>query len=494
MKKILSLLVFLVTIQSAFGQIGDTLHVYTYGGIQDDYARQIISTNDSGFIVVGTTASFGNGNTDVYVVKLDSNGRKIWTKVYGTSAVEWGYSIRQTYDQGYIITGFTNQMVANGYDVYLLKIDSAGTFNWQKSIGGTDWDFGYALDLAPDSGFIICGKSYSYTNGGSDVFIVKTDSNGTINWQKNYGGTLDESGNAIIKNRDNSYFITGETNSFGTGDKDLYALKINSSGDTLWTKIFGTTKFDAAYGVDTTLDSNYVLIGTSFGDLLDTLSSQIIFLKIDSLGNEMWRQYQGADTFPEEGYLIKQLPSGEFLTGGMTESFGLGGKAFYLLRCDNNGNFIAGANFGETESDEGYSAAIGKDNKLLLAGITDSYGCGFYDMYILRINTYAIVSEHPPAFVMTCDSLIAVNEINFPKPSFTIFPNPTHNYFTVSSQSDLKDYTITINDITGRLVKSIPVVKSQQQIAVADILNKGVYFVSFLINDKEYQTRKLVVY
>src|SRR5438477_2043904 len=192
-----SLAGFYCTAQQCNSPVLDTAFVYVYGGTGDDYARKIIATADSGYLVVGSSSSFGNGSSDVYVIKTDRNANKIWSKVYGTKAIEWGYDVRQAYDGGYIITGFTN--VNSDYDVYLLKIDAAGNMQWSKTLGGNNWDFGYGVELTRDSGFIVCGTTYSYTNGGTDVYIVKTDSLGNMVWQKHYGGALNDSANAIIR-------------------------------------------------------------------------------------------------------------------------------------------------------------------------------------------------------------------------------------------------------------------------------------------------------
>src|SRR5688572_1787238 len=102
---------------SLFSTAQDSCNVYTYGGSNNDYARQIISTSDSGYIVVGTTSSFGVALTDIYIIKIDSNGVKQWSHIYGSDQIDWGYSIRETYDHGYIITGYTNKNLSSGYDI-----------------------------------------------------------------------------------------------------------------------------------------------------------------------------------------------------------------------------------------------------------------------------------------------------------------------------------------------------------------------------------------
>ena len=481
-------------ISSASAQF-DSAYIYTYGGSNDDYARQIISTSDSGYIVVGTTSSFGVALSDIYIIKTDRNAVKQWSHIYGSQAIEWGYAIRETYDKGFIAAGYTNQNAASsGYDIYLLKIDSLGNVQWTQTIGGPDWDFGYGIELTPDSGFIICGKSYSFTNGGSDVYLVKTNSAGNVIWQKNYGGTDDESANGIIRDRRNNYAIIGETKSYGNGDKDIWMLVIDGNGDTLWTKTYGTIRSDAGYAIDTTLDGNYITNGTTYGYSSNS-SSDMMLIKTDSIGEWKWTRVHGDTAKAEEGHVVKQLPNGNIFDGGMTEGYGLGKTAYYMLRNDSNGNYIQGCAFGGSDYDEGYSVAVGKDNKIVFAGISDSYGCGLYDAYLIRIDTFTFVNEYVLSIHETCDSTIGIPEPDLNSKELSVYPNPATGNVRVnfSNAAVFKTpFILRISDVTGkemiwRRVEKFPVDVSLENISA------GFYFIGISAGGNRVAEAKLVV-
>jgi hypothetical protein len=475
----------------------DSAYIYTYGGYNDDYARQIISTSDSGYIIVGTTSSFGVDLADIYLVKTDRNCLKEWSHIYGTPAVERGYSIRQTFDHGYIIAGYTNHDAAAGYDIYLLKVDSMGEVQWTKTIGGTDWDFGYGIELTSDSGFIICGKTYSYSNGGSDVYIVKTDASGNVMWQKNYGGSNDESANAIIRDRNNNYIIVGETKSYGAGDDDVWVLKIDEAGDTLWTKTFGTALFDAGHAIDTTSDGNYICNGTSYGFRATDTTSDMYFFKIDTLGNQLWYQVQGADSSAEEGLVAKEFPDGNLFSGGITEAYGLGKTAYYMLRTDAGGNYLAGCAFGESDYEEGYSIAVGKDNQIVLAGITSSYGCGLFDIYLIRIDTFDFVNEYIISSHEFCDTTIGIDDPGIGNSVFSISPNPVSTGCTIyygDSNSKHVPYTVKISDVTGKEISNHQVLEFPFWFTRNPKMNSGIYFVSVIQENLIKAVSKMIVY
>ena len=479
-----------------FGQL-DSAYIYTYGGTNDDYARQIIATKDSGYIVVGTTSSFGVSLTDIYIVKTDRNGVKQWSFRYGTPAIDWGYAIRETFDNGFIATGYTNENALSGYDIYILKIDSVGNVEWSKSIGGPDWDFGYGIELTPDSGFIICGKSYSYSNGGSDVYIVKTNSYGDILWQKNYGGTDAESANGIIRDRDNNYGIVGQTKSYGAGDDDIWIIKIDGNGDSLWTKRYGTPLFDAGYAIDTTLDGNFITNGTTTSFSADS-SSDMILIKTRTDGFWLWTKIHGdvLRTEDEEGRVVKQLPNGNIFDGGTTNAYGSGKTAYYMLRNDSAGNFLNGCAFGGTDYEDGLSVAVGKDNQIVFAGISNSYGCGLYDMYIIRIDTFTFVNEYVLSIHENCDSTIGVLENITYENDITLYPNPASGSVQMDislSIPRLKKYNFTISDIAGKEIETNIIEKFPFEISLRG-LRSGMYIVQVYEDGFLLSAGKLMVY
>ena len=188
----------------------------TYGGMSNDEGHSLLQTSDSGYIIAGHTHSFGAGSQDVYLLKTDSNGDTLWTKTFGGTGNDAGFSIDKTGDGGYIIVGTTTSFGAGANDVYIIKIDSVGNAIWTKTYGGIDGDIGTTVKQTIDGGYIITGYS---TVGSQDVYLVKTDALGNIIWTKTYGGSGIDQGNSLELTIAGGYIILGRTDSFGTNPK-----------------------------------------------------------------------------------------------------------------------------------------------------------------------------------------------------------------------------------------------------------------------------------
>lgn len=202
----------------------------TFGGLNYDMGFSVKQTNDGGYITVGYTLNFGMGSYDIYLIKTDAFGDTIWTKAYGGGGSETAYVIQQTSDGGYIIIGHTNSFGAGMHDVYLLKLDVSGNIDWAKTYGGASNDYGYSGEQTSDGGYIIIGETQSFGNGGDDVYLIKTDSVGDIVWTKTYGGTDDDTGESIQQTSDGGYIISGYTTSFGDCVFNTYLIKTDASG------------------------------------------------------------------------------------------------------------------------------------------------------------------------------------------------------------------------------------------------------------------------
>lgn len=158
----------------------EILWTQVFNGGGNDYFNSFQITSDGGFIMIGSTNSIGNGNLDFWLVKADQNGNKQWEKTFGGSYDDAGKSIQQTPDGGFIITGYTTSYGAGQKDVWIIKSDSSGNEEWNKTFGGTGNDEGNSIQVTLDGGYIICGTTDSYGSGDKDVWLIKTDANGSI--------------------------------------------------------------------------------------------------------------------------------------------------------------------------------------------------------------------------------------------------------------------------------------------------------------------------
>ena len=176
MKRIIAflpiLLILTATAQNTFQK--------TYGGVNSEFGFSVQQTIDNGFILTGITMSFGVGNNDIYLIKTNVHGDTLWTKTYGGESDDRSYCIQQTTDSGYIITGYTSSFGAGNKDVYLIKTDSAGDTLWTKTFGGLLDDWGNSIQQTSDGGYIILGSTESFGSGNFDFYLIKTDSDGNL--------------------------------------------------------------------------------------------------------------------------------------------------------------------------------------------------------------------------------------------------------------------------------------------------------------------------
>ena len=374
MKKLL--LILLCLPMMGFGQ------EWTYGGTNDDFGYSVQQTTDGGYIISGGTSSFGNGSYDVYLIKTDSSGNEIWTKTYGGTYTDAGFSVQQTTDGGYIITGHTSSF-GNGFeDVYLIKTDGNGVEQWTNTFGGTNDDMGYSVQQTTDGGYIITGYTSSFGNEFNDVYLIKTDGNGIEQWTKTYGWTSDQ-GLSVQQTTDGGYIISGWTENINI-NYDIYLVKTDGSGDEQWTNTFGGTDDDLSYSVNQTIDGGYIIVGEtkSFGNS----NEDVYLIKTDGNGIEQWtKTYGGTDD--DWGHSVQQTTDGGYIIVGTTRSFGNGYEDVYLIKTDDSGTEQWAKTFGGTNFERGYSVQQIADGGYIITGISQtSLANDPNDVYLIKTD------------------------------------------------------------------------------------------------------------
>jgi arginine repressor len=267
---------------------GNVQWTKTIGGSGDDRAYSIIQSSDGGYVVAGYTDSFGAGGWDFYVVKLDSSGNVIWTKTIGGGSDDVACSIIQSSDGGYVVAGSTRSFGAGSYDIYVVKLDSGGNVQWTKTIGGSSDDYAYSIIQSSDGGYVVAGRTLSFGAGYSDFYVVKLDSSGNVLWTKTIGGSDFDIAHSITQSSDGGYVVAGWTESFGAGGRDIYVVKLDSSGNVIWTKTIGGSAWDGANSIIQSSDGGYVVAGgtESFG----AGSFDFYVVKMDANGNVCFSQ------------------------------------------------------------------------------------------------------------------------------------------------------------------------------------------------------------
>jgi hypothetical protein len=203
----------------------------------------------------------------VYLIKTNASGDALWTRAYGGEHNVCGYSVRQTKDGGYVIAGDTGSVISPNCDVYLIRTDARGDSLWARTFGGPGGEHGRSVQQTTDSGYIVAGYTSSFGKGGCDVYLIKVSASGETLWTRTYGGTNDDAGKSAQQTADGGYVIAGVTYSFGAGYADVYLIKTDAQGDTLWTRTYGGPGADEAWQVQQTADGGYVIAGftSSFG-------------------------------------------------------------------------------------------------------------------------------------------------------------------------------------------------------------------------------------
>jgi hypothetical protein len=241
---------------------GDTLWTNTFGGVNNDYGNSVFQTDDGGYVIIGSTMSFGAGSFDYWILKTNASGDSLWSTTYGGFYNEIAFEAQATSDGGYIIAGYKQIQGFTNADVWLLKIYSNGEEEWSQTYGGIYGELAYSVQETADAGFIISGYTRSFGSGNDDVYLIKTDMYGDTIWTKTFGGLSNEAGNSVIETAEGDFVICGYTMSYSAyKNMDLWLIKTDISGYTLWTKTHGGSGGDNGFAVIETFDGGLTVCG-----------------------------------------------------------------------------------------------------------------------------------------------------------------------------------------------------------------------------------------
>jgi len=470
-----------------------------YGGSEGEIAYAIEPTTDGGSIVVGSSWSsdgdliINNGSEDWLILKLDVNGDIEWHKSLGSQQSERATDVKQTNDNGYIVTGNlsddgTNPNHNGTNDFWVIKLDSDGEIEWEQLYGTGASYSATSILLTADQGYIVSGHSSSQGK------LYKIDAQGNIEWNEGYGGSEIDRFTAIQQTTDLGYVITGYSESndgdvgFNNGERDIWVLKIDVAGEIEWSKVFGGSAKDEAHGVQQTDEGNFIVAGwtrSNNGDIENNYGSTDVWvLKLDPLGNLLWeKNYGGQGT--DEGNSLEKISTGGYLISGSTRSDEQdvseisGIEDIWIIKINEEGSLEWEKSIGGTGTNISisYDIKATTNGQIFATGNTNggtndfNSNNGGFDIFVAKLS------------LMTS----GLEEAYF-QSTMMLYPNPNSGDFTINNSKISNSVNIKIHDITGQVIYT----KSDTNLPIdVNKLSRGIYIVS--INSKNNNYREKII-
>lgn len=497
----------------------------TFGNTGSQTGTCIKSTLDGNYIIAGMASGFSNGYEDVYLEKMDTGGNLLWSKAYGGTYKDRAYYLSTCSDGGFIVTGSTSVFTTgSNTNLLLLRTDSDGNIGWSVQVGGSADDFGWYTDQANDGGFIAVGSTKSFNTGNWDGYVVKTDAAGTLQWTKVIGGSNSDEFHGMNKTSDGGYIVTGLTSTNSFGSSDIWLMKLNSVGDTLWTRQYGKATEDAGNSVVQTSDGGYIIAGDIHVNPAAGNHNSCL-VKTDASGTLQWAKTYGSNPGTEIAWDVRQTSNGGYLFSGASAFYGNGGGGDILtIRTDNAGNMKWARAYGGTSFDDFWYSTKTPDEGNMLVGLTyegghnilvvraDSLGnstCNTttvspdVNIPVLQVRSGTTVitggTASIPAFLLhsapvtstdPC-ALVALPENMDLTPRASIYPNPLSRSATLLVTGPLPPGTeLGIYDLLGNCVLK-QAIKSEYLRLDLD-LKKGIYFYKLYDSGGVLSTGKII--
>jgi len=471
------------------------------GGTMYDYSKEIENTSDGGYITIGYSestdgdVSFNHGNGDCWIVKSNAFGIVQWEKTFGGTGYDYGYSIKQTNDGGYIATGYTESNDGDvsvnhgGGDCWVIKLDNSGTLVWEKTFGGTLNDNGQSICQTTDGGYVVAGNSDSNdgdvtsNHGLGDCWILKLDNAGAIQWQKAFGGSYYDYAQEIKQTNDGGFIFCGGSYSIDgditeqKGNGDCWLVKTDNAGNIVWENSFGGSNYDFLQSVEKTNDGGYILAGYSEstdGDVAGAHGGGDSWIvKVNALGNVQWEKAFGSNG-NDYAYCIQKRVYGGYVIAGYSElnngnvSGNHGSYDCWILELDDLGAIEMQNSYGGTGVDIAYSIRETSAGNYLIAGYSDSndgdvnanHGTG--DSWVIKLTLNSV----------------GLNE-NTSDQTITVAPNPSVGNFNFSGLEP--ESTLNIYDSEGKKIFETITENEIYELNFSDTA-KGIYF--YVINTK----------
>ena len=454
---IIFLLILLATLCAAQAQFAVAV-----GGVSHDEGRSIVQTTDGGYIVAGYARSFTAGNEAFFIVKFDSTGSVSWSRAVRGSGQDKAYSIVQTTDGGFVVTGEIQHAYS---DIFLVKIDSIGSVSWSCAVGGTSLDQGNSIVQTTDGGYAVVG-----CGDFNDLFLVKFDSTASISWSRAVRGTGDIGRNSIVQTIDSGFVVAGYTESYGAGGNDVLLVKFSVAGTVEWSRAVGGLNDDFGLSVVQTIDSGFVVAG--YTESYGAGGNDVLLVKFSVAGTVEWSRAVG-ETEYDAGYSVVQTTDGGFAIAGRTRSYGTGESDLLLIKFDAEGNSCIGRSIIPTVT--------------VVSPLVDTTfpSVAIPSLTLWSISPTVIVSS--PAFMEICVDDIAETITKPVVLEISVIPNPFNSAVTITAPAGAE---IEIFDLNGRNIAKFD--DGTQVWKPEPSVGSGIYLVRATVGEQEITKR--VVY
>ena len=466
-----------------------------YGGYSYDYGNDLLQTPDTGYLLLCTSNSF-SGSSDIYLLKVDKLGMYEWQHTYGGTEIEGACKIKFTQDGNLAMAGHTSSYINSTYDFYLVKAQMNGDTIWTKHYGTNDWDFANSMDTCSDGGFIMAGKTYDTGNAYSDILIIKTDAEGNEQWQKKIGGNKDDVANSIITIPD-GYLICGTTNSNNNLNKDIYLVKIDLNGSIVSENFFGENGNDEGGDIIQKTDGKYALACSSHSLSFPQNYNNLI-INFDLQNNSIIQTYESNYTVDVKLNSIIECFDQTLLSVGYIASLGSGYEDMFLVKLNNGLYFEGGSTYGGNFEDIANNVITTLDSGYAIIGSSTSFGSGLSNIFLVKLDSTLILGGVPNTYV----SLKEYNQlVNSP---YIAFPNPFSNFTTINIDFPISvvsgaEFNLSILDQLGQEVSSqvaydIKENNKGSAITINNLsLSSGMYFYSLTSKDKTIAQGKFTI-
>ena len=356
----------------------------TFGDASYDYGRSLIELNDGGYLIAGNTSLLGDNYSNALLIKIDHTGKEMWKRDYTFSSVDRLNMVKELQDGSLVAAGFTMSSTNYSKDIFVIKTDAQGNLEWQRSYGDAQDETANSIDISIDGGFIISGEVINENTGFSLCYLIKIDNEGELDWSNTFGGSQNDNGLSVISTNDAGFAITGMTRSLGDSNGDVWLIKVNSNGEMEWERTYGGDDTEYGRTIQQTVDGGYIIIGQTESFGLGYNDAYLI--KTDSQGNEIWSQTFGGQGTDQGRQVVNTLDEG-YLISGYTDSFGtLGGFNFWLVKANSLGELEWQRFYGEQGDDRGLSGIQTSDGGYAIAGYTNSGTSSGSDILFIKTD------------------------------------------------------------------------------------------------------------